>query len=383
MKKLISKYESAVIGVLILLVIAGIYIVNVAFPNDYWIYNADYVSYDKATVIEVESENLTESEDYSGYSTGSQDIIVEFTSGEQDGEQIAVTNSLALTHNIYVEVGTKIIIKSDRPEGVTPYYSVYGYDKSMGLIAIAVIFVLAMALVGRVKGVKSVIGLCMSLYIIVCFLLPAIYRGWSPVYMTVITVLLVSVISFLLLNGFCEKTYTAIISTMIGVGISAIFFFVLQNFLNLTGYNLEEADQLIMISRSTNLQINEVFFAAVLISSLGAVIDTTMSIAASIYEIREVNPLIGRHELFKSGIVIGQDMIGTMCQTLILAFVGSAIGTLLVLIAYGTQWNQFMSSDYIALEIVQAISGSMAIIFAVPITAFLSTVSHKSVNKRK
>lgn len=378
MKAWIKKQETLAIGLFILIVIIGIYIINIAFPNDYWIYNADYISYEKGIVVAIESENLTESDDYSGYSTGNQELIVEFTSGEQKGEQISITNSLSLTHNIYAKEGTKLIIKSDRPEGVTPYYSVYGYDKSTGLIAIGLIFILAMAMIGKVKGVKSVIGLCMSLYIIVCFLLPAIYRGWSPIYMTVITVLLVSLISFLLLNGFCEKTYTAIISTMIGVGISAIFFFILQHLLNLTGYNLEEADQLIMISRSTNLQINEVFFAAVLISSLGAVIDTTMSIAASIYEIREVNPLMEQKDLFKSGIVIGQDMIGTMCQTLILAFVGSAIGTLLVLISYGTQWNQFMSSDYIALEIVQAISGSMAIIFAVPITAFLSTVSHKS-----
>lgn len=375
--KMVHRYGAWIIASIILIIGVGIYGINLMFPNDYYIYSSEYYAYDKAEVIEVLSENLTLSTDYEGYYTGSQELVVEFISGEYKGEQITLTNSLSLTHNIYVQAGSEIVIKIDQPEGVAAYYSIYGYARDTGLIIVGILFALAMALVAKVKGIKSVIGLITSLYIIVAFLLPAIYRGWSPVLMTVITVLLVSTISFLLLNGFCEKSYTAIISTMIGVSISAVFFYFLQDILNLTGYNLEEADQLIMISRSTNLQINEVFFAAVMISSLGALIDTTMSIAAALYEIREVNPDMKKSALFHSGIVIGQDMIGTMCQTLILAFVGSAIGTLLVLISYGTQWNQFISSDYIALEVVQAISGSMAIIFAVPITAFLSVVMYK------
>lgn len=376
---LIKKYEHFVIATFIAIVVLGVYLINMAFPNDYYIYSSEDYAYDKAKVVEILSENLTASTDYEGYYTGSQEIVVEFISGEYKGEQITLTNSISLTHNILVEVGTKVVVKIDQPEGVAAYYSLYGYARDSGLIAVSILFILAMVMVAKIKGVKSVIGLATSLYIIVVFLLPAIYRGWSPIHMTVIAVMLISTISFLLLNGFCEKTYTAIISTMIGVAISVMFFYILQDLLYLTGYNLEEAEQLIMISRSTNLQIDEVFFAAVMISSLGALIDTTMSIAAAMYEIREVSPRMEKKALFQSGITIGQDMIGTMCQTLILAFVGSAIATLLVLISYGTQWNQFVSSDYIALEVVQAISGSMAIIFAVPITAFLSTVTH---NKR-
>lgn len=375
-----KKKENIVMVLFIIGIIVGIYFLNVIFPNDYWMYSSDGITYDKAKVIEVVEENLTPSEDYLGKYTGSQTIIVEFTSGNQKGEQIEIKNSLSLTHNIYVEVGSSVIIKSDIPETGNPYYSVYNYNRISGLIAIALLFIIAMILVARAKGVKSAIGLIVSLYIIGYFLLPAIYRGWSPILVATISVLLITTISLTLLNGFCEKTYAAIASTMIGVGISVIFYFLLQNFLNLSGYNMSEADELIIISRSTNLVIKEVFFVAVLISSLGAVIDTTMSIASAIYEIREVNSGITKAELVKSGITIGQDMIGTMCQTLILAFVGSAIATLLVLISYGTQVNQFLSSDYIALEIVQAISGSMAIIFAVPITAYLSTISYATKN---
>lgn len=371
-----KKKDNVVIGLFILCVIVGIYLVNLVFSNDYYMYSSDGITYDNAKVIEVVSETLTPSEDYIGKYTGTQTIVVEFTSGNQKDEQIEISNSLSLTHNIYVQVGDKIIIKSDIPESGNAYYSVYNYNRVSGLIMIAFIFIISMVGVAKLKGIKSVIGLGVSLYIIGGFLLPSIYRGWSPILMAIISIFFITTISLSLLNGFTEKTFTAVASTMIGVGISVVFYFVLQNFLNLSGYNMSEADELIIISRSTNLVIKEVFFVAVLISSLGAVIDTTMSIASSIYEIRSVNKNLTKTELIKSGISIGQDMIGTMCQTLILAFVGSAIATLLVFISYGTQINQFLNSDYIALEIVQAISGSMAIIFAVPITAYLCTISY-------
>lgn len=374
----IKKNEVIFITVMILLVIVTINIINLKFTNDFKIYVTDDIYYEKAFVLDIISENLQPSIDYDNWFLGTQELLVKFTNGKQKGEEVIVINSLSPTHNIAIDIGTKIIVKSDRPDGVTPYYSVYNYDRYLGLILIIVIFAILMTLVGKSKGFKSVIGLLTSIYIIVYFLLPAIYRGWSAIVCTLITILLISTISLLLLNGFSEKTYTSIASTMIGITISTIFFFILQDFFDLSGYNLVEAEQLIVISRSTGLKIREVFFSAVLISSLGAVIDTTMSIASSIYEIRFLNPEINRKDLYKSGVSIGQDMIGTMCQTLILAFVGSSIATLLVLISYGTQIDQFINSDFIALEMVQGFSGSLAIIFAVPITAFLSTITHKN-----
>jgi uncharacterized membrane protein len=86
---------------------------------------------------------------------------------------------------------------------------------------------------------------------------------------------------------------------------------------------------------------------------------------------KQVQPELSPRELFRSGTVIGRDMIGGMCQTLILAFVGSSLATLLVVMSYGTQFNQFVSSDYLAVEVSQGIAGSMAVVLAVPLTAAL------------
>ncbi len=373
---MVKKYESFIIFFIIGFIVCGVTVLNYFFPNDYTYYTSAYIYYDKATVVEVNSENLMNSPDFAGWTLGAQEVLVQFTSGMQKGEFQVVKNFKSTTHNIEVDVGTKVIVKAERPDNVAPYYTIYSYNRSSGIVVTVALFVLAMAFVAKLKGIKSVIGLAVSMYCIIAFLIPAIYRGWSPIVTTIVTVLAISVVSLLLLNGFCEKTYTAIASTMLGVLISSFIFLFLQKLMVLSGYNLSEAESLIVISRFTGLKINEIFFSAVLISSLGAVIDTAMSIAASIYEIRDVHPTMDKAQLYNSGVSIGRDMIGTMCQTLILAFVGSTIATLLVFVSYGTQFNQFFHSNYIALELVQAVSGSMAIIFTVPITAYLSTLTH-------
>ena len=100
--------------------------------------------------------------------------------------------------------------------------------------------------------------------------------------------------------------------------------------------------------------------------------DMTMSVASSLFEMKRIHPELSQREIFRSGMEIGRDMIGTMCQTLVLAFAGTGIAALLVMISYGTTVNQLLSSDYVALELMNSLTGSMAVILAVPITAFIS-----------
>ena len=105
--------------------------------------------------------------------------------------------------------------------------------------------------------------------------------------------------------------------------------------------------------------------------------DVAMSIASSIYEINELNSDLDMKTIFNSGINIGRDMIGTMSNTLILAFAGTSLSTMLALYSYNTQFNQLMSSDFIAIEFAQSISGSIGIILAVPITSVISAYVYK------
>ncbi len=357
-------------GVLVVLVVV-VAVMDLRNPIGYTAFMTQGISYEKAKVTAVVDQGLQPAPGMPGWQLGTQKIAVRFKNGPMKGRQVTLVNELSTTHNIRVGPGQSVIVKAERPAGEAPYYTLYDYDRTPGLIAVAAIFAALMLAVGGLKGLRSLLGLCISLYFIFAFLLPAIYRGYSPVLMSFVTVIIIAVFSLLLLKGFSRKTLTAVAATGIGVALAALCFLLVSAIVHLVGYNITEAEDLIVVSQRTGLQLGQVLFAAVLISSLGAVMDITVSIAAALYEMKEVRPELSPRELLRSGAVIGRDMIGGMCQTLILAFVGSSLATLLVIVSYGTRFDQFMSSDYVAVEVAQGIAGSMAVVLAVPVTAAL------------
>ena len=140
---------------------------------------------------------------------------------------------------------------------------------------------------------------------------------------------------------------------------------------------MEETESLILITQATGMRLNGILFAGIMVAALGAVMDVAVSLGAALYEIQILNPKISGRELFQSGMNIGRDMIGTMTNTLILAFSGGSLSTLLVFISYGIQFNQSISSDFFAVEVVQGIAGSSAVILTVPITAMVCAIGYR------
>lgn len=365
-----KKADLLVIAMMTVIVIMTL-VMNRWFPVEYIMYTSESSTYERGVVTRILAEELSQEEGSNRY-RGVQTLKVAMKSGSLKGQEIEVKNELSATHNIATGVGQRLIIKVDAPEGLEPYYTVFNYDRTVGISMILVMFAVFMILVGGRKGVKSMIGLCFALFLIIDFLLPTVYHGWSPIGMGIICAFLIAVFSMLLLNGFSEKTFTAITATMAGVILAAVFYYIFSGILHLSGFNLEEAEELIIVQGATGLKVGQTLFTGILIASLGAVMDMTMSVASALFEMKEIHPEMYMTEVFRSGISIGQDMIGTMCETLILAFAGSSITALLVMIAYGAQFNQILSSDYVAIELIHSLTGSMAVILSVPITAGLS-----------
>ena len=365
-----KKADLLVITMMTVIVIMTL-VMNRWFPVEYIMYTSESSTYERGVVTRILAEELSQEEGSNRY-RGVQTLKVAMKSGSLKGQEIEVKNELSATHNIATGVGQRLIIKVDASEGLEPYYTVFNYDRTVGISMILVMFAVFMILVGGRKGVKSMIGLCFALFLIIDFLLPAVYYGWSPIGMGIICAFLIAVFSMLLLNGFSEKTFTAITATMAGVILAAVFYYIFSGILHLSGFNLEEAEELIIVQGATGLKVGQTLFTGILIASLGAVMDMTMSVASALFEMKEIHPEMYMTEVFRSGISIGQDMIGTMCETLILAFAGSSITALLVMIAYGAQFNQILSSDYVAIELIHSLTGSMAVILSVPITAGLS-----------
>lgn len=341
-------------------------------PIDYTSLDTEGITHPTGTVLEVVSEDLDPTPYDPNRYWGSQELLVRIDNGELAGQEVQIHNEVSDTHYVICEAGTGVVVRLEMQEGLEPYYSIYNYDRSWGLVGILAVFAAFMVAVGRMKGLRSLIGLAFAIFLIACFLLPAFYHGYPVIPVTVGVVLAITVSSMTLLNGWSAKTRVAILATMCGVAVAALFYAIFSAVLHVGGYNMGEAENLIFLRQRAGFEVGDVLFTCVLIASLGAVLDMTMGVTSALFEMRQVHPAITQRELFRAGMDMGQDMTGTMCTTLILAFAGGAIPTLLSLLTYGTQAFQLLNSDYLALEVFQSLVGSIAVILAVPLAAAFS-----------
>lgn len=330
--------------------------------------NTDFVS---GKVVEISSSNLEYDQDLK-INLGKQVVVVELLEGKNSGKQVELDNYITAVHNIEVSVGTKVIVSADEPEELAGYYTVYSYDRSLGMACFMVVLFIVIITIGKGKGIKAILGLVYTLYLVVALLLPTVFSGYSPVLMSVICVALSAVVTLMLLNGTSNKTYGAITATVLGVVLSAVSFYLISVVLKLDGFSVNEAESLVLINQATGLSIKEILFAGILISSLGAIMDVAMSIVSALSEVYFHQPNLTLKEIFDSGMEIGKDMIGTMSNTLILAFTGSAFVSLLVLFSYNVDLKQLLNSNYLALEFAQGIAGTLGIVLTVPIASFIS-----------
>ena len=159
-----------------------------------------------------------------------------------------------------------------------------------------------------------------------------------------------------------------------GTGLAMLFAVLAQKLSRIDGLRLSDVEPLLQLrQQGIPIGLKGLLTGGIVISALGAVMDVTMGISSSISEVRAVNPALGSRELFRSGMNVGRDMVGTMTNTLILAFLGSGFTLILYLYSLGLSQNQLFSSAYFATEVISGISSSIGMILSIPITALIST----------
>ena len=240
------------------------------------------------------------------------------------------------------------------------------------LVGCIVAFVLLLVLIGGKKGAKSVAGLAFTVVCILWILLPLALKGYSPLAVTILLILVCNFVSFFLIDGISTKTVVAAIGSMLGVLAGAVFALIAQNAMSITTYQMDEAETLLLITSTTELKIRDLFLCGILISCMGAVMDVAMSICSAVAEIHQVDRSLGMAKLFASGMNIGRDAMGTMANTLILAVAGTSLNMMLMIYSYDVSFQQLMNTDFVAIEIIQCIAGSVGIVCTVPLVALLS-----------
>ena len=331
------------------------------------LYETEGRTFAKAEVMDVIEDNETED----GISIGNQIVSLKLTSGKWKGKTVEATSSSSYLYGAHCKKGSKVIAIVSESQGEMTA-SVYSQNREMQLYLIIAIFVFTIILIGGKKGLASVIGLGFTILCILFLFLPMIYKGISPIWSAVLVVILTTVATMYLVGGISRKTMTAILGTVSGVLISALFAMLFCKMTNISGYNVSDIEDLIYIRDQTGIKVGELLFSGILISALGAVMDVAMSISSTIEEIHCQNSELTIKELFQSGMNVGKDMMGTMSNTLILAFAGGSINTLVFIFAYNYEYLQVVNMYAIGIEIIQGIASSMGVILTVPITSFLS-----------
>ncbi len=244
-----------------------------------------------------------------------------------------------------------------------------------------ILFFFVMLIIAGIKGLKALISLALTGAGILFVLLPLILKGYSPILVATTLSILVAMITFFLLNGWSRKTMAALSGTTGGFIIAGIFAYIAGNLAHLSGFNSEEAGMLRFIPQEITFNFQGILFAGIIIGALGAIMDVAMSIASAMEELYQHQPGIKLKEHLRSGINIGKDIIGTMSNTLILAYTGSSIPLLLLFVAHEMPLIRVMNLDIIATEIVRALCGTMGLAITIPITVVCSALLSRKLSR--
>lgn len=359
--------------ILIILFITFSYFFNESSP---YIFNksTNKISFEKAKVLAILDEYLTPYPNIPHLYTGTQTIEVKVLSGSNKNEVYQIQNTLSPLYNIYVKKGMTIIVSKDLTGQQMIPLSVYSYYRAPLLYLLTTLFFFLLIVLGGKKGIKAILGLLLTLGSILWLFIPMLFKGVSPIVAALIITIFTTLITLYLLNGWHIKTAAASLGTLLGLISSGILSYFCSQWAHVSALNTPESEPLLYIATDTPLQLEGLLFAGILIAALGAVMDVGMSITSSMYELFIHQPKLTRKELFLAGMSIGKDMMGTMSNTLILAFTGGSLTTLVLLYTYQMPYHQLMNIDFLSMEFIQGICGSIGIVLTVPFTACITTL---------
>lgn len=359
----------------------------------------DSYFYEKAEILNISRDTVSPDE-YSldDVEIGSQIMLVRIKSGMFTGENIEVTNNVSTFNSRRMSVGDQIIIciyaeyteAGEAYEGAAPTAksedggiyslenaSVYNPNRIIGVFALLILFVVITTLVGGKTGLKSLLGLAITVICLIWIMCPLLMKGAPMILTAFLLCIYVTVVCFVILGGITKKTVCAILGTIAGIALAALFSELAQLIVKVNSYNLYDVNGELEEFKNMQLQgiplhITGILTAGILISALGAVMDVAMSLSSAMSELKAVNPNLKFKDLWKSGMNIGRDMVGTMTNTLILAFVGSSLVLFIWMWSLNLSFYQLMSSPFLSLELISALSSSIGVILAVPLTALIA-----------
>lgn len=337
------------------------------------------VIYEKAKVVAITGGAYQGDQDMEDVPVGKQELTAELISGDYKGQRFSLTNNLSYLYGTVLKEGDTITVAFSLTDGKVENVVLQDYDRTVPLAVIVLLFLLVTILVGGKVGAKSLLGLGLTILCVFVILIPLLLDGWPTLPTVLALCAFVTVITFVVLGGVNRKTVCAILGTIMGVALAMAFGKFACWLLRIDGYKMYVAvptvEPLLQLRQTQDpahaLRLADLLVGGILLAALGAVNDVAMSISSAMNELIAVNPSLTRRQLFKSGMNIGRDMVGTMTNTLILALVGGSFAMIIYYTSMEPSWVQLMSTTFLSVEMVQALASSIGVILAVPFSVVI------------
>lgn len=311
--------------------------------------------------------------------------------GPHKGEVVSVHQNISPflgDNSDPVKKGDKVIISDEVINEFTPKimfgnqeikWHMETYSRSSYLIILAIVFFALILLFGRLKGVKTLISLVFTTLAIFVVYIPAIVGGQNIYAWTIVTCAFITISTIILVYGYSKKTLATALGCIGGVLVAGLIALFMNQFLKLTGF-LDENSTHVYIMNSA-IDLKAIIFGGILIGAEGAIMDVAIDISSSLNEVASKMEKPDFASIVKSGFNIGKDIMGTMTNTLILAYIGSSLATVIALSR--SSLIQVLDAEMITVEVLQALAGSIGILTTIPLTSVIAAWLYKYTDMSK
>jgi len=375
--KMIKKIRTPLFFIVLTILVFVFFVINNTMEN------VDRDLEVKAEVLEVDDSNIVSN---GIASIGNQTLLIEVLDGDYKGEKFYADNLLLgqLEMDNYYQVGDKIIaaLLIDKNTGAIRGAKAIDMFRQNSIIIMFSIFTILLVLFAKTVGIKALFSFVASLYIIWNFLVKRILEGNDPIFTAVLTLVILSAIIIFSVAGFTKKGISAFLGTIIGLLITTVLTLVFGKEMGLMGMT-QAYSMSVLINGNLNLNMLEVFYAAIIIGASGAAMDIAMDVSASMKEIVEKKPEISEKELIKSGFNVGSAVIGTMTTTLLLAYSGGYLTLLMLFMTKNSSFLRIINLKIVSAEIMRTLIGSIGLVIVAPITALIAGNIYKFSKEQK
>lgn len=328
----------------------------------------DKVSIVKAEVLEVlseEVENIAGTDIKSTY----QSLRVKILEGEKNGEIITLKDDY-----LKLKAGDLFLLRDTiRSEDKAQFYSVFDSYRIKPIIIFTILFVILTIIIGGMQGVRGLISLIGSLFLILYILIPSILNGYSPIAMSMLVSSLIIILGSYVTHGFNRTTSSAVIGMIITIIFTGALAYISVDLSNLTGFESEEAVYFNLNTKGS-IDMVGILLSGIMIGLLGVLYDVAIGQAISVEELHKIAPHVSRKKIYARALRMGREHIGALVNTLAIAYVGASLPLLLLFSLSENTTFSVINREIFASEIIRTLIGSTGLVLAVPITTLLAVL---------